>query len=92
MGVQCVFFIFYFVHFQETCVVGEALMINESIELGRCLCIHAQLQAVDIVLQSLLYQRGVVPSVVTQLFSTIETRDEVKFVETYTQVYFSIAF
>lgn len=61
-------------------------MIIERIEVGRCLCIHAQLQAVDTVLQLLLYQRGIVPAVVTQLLSTTETRNEIKFVETYTKV------
>uniref|UniRef100_A0A915PGB0 Uncharacterized protein n=1 Tax=Setaria digitata TaxID=48799 RepID=A0A915PGB0_9BILA len=61
-------------------------MINERIEVGRCLCIHAQLQAVDIILQSLLYQRGIVPSVVTQLLSTIESHHEIKFFETFTKI------
>lgn len=61
-------------------------MITEQIEVGRCLCIHAQLQAVDIVLQSLLYQRGIVPAVVTQLLSTVESHDEIKFFETYTKI------
>ncbi|OZC06330.1 hypothetical protein X798_06680 [Onchocerca flexuosa] len=65
-------------------------MIIETIEVGRCLCIHAQLQAVDTILQSLLYQRGVVPSVVTQLLSTIESHHEIKFVETYTKVCFFV--
>ncbi|MCP9259958.1 Tetratricopeptide repeat protein 14-like protein [Dirofilaria immitis] len=64
----------------------EVLMIVERIEIGRCLCIHAQLQAVDTILQSLLYQRGIVPSVVTQLLSTIESYHEIKFVETYTKI------
>ncbi|VIO95429.1 TPR Domain containing protein [Brugia malayi] len=64
----------------------EVIMITEQIEVGRCLCIHAQLQAVDIVLQSLLYQRGIVPAVVTQLLSTVESHDEIKFFETYTKI------
>ncbi|CAG9537004.1 unnamed protein product [Cercopithifilaria johnstoni] len=64
----------------------EAVMIVERIEAGRCLCIHAQLQAVDTVLQFLLYQRGIIPTVVTQLLSTIESRNEIKFVETYGKI------
>ncbi|VDK85739.1 unnamed protein product [Litomosoides sigmodontis] len=64
----------------------KATMITERIDVGRCLCIHAQLQAVDTVLQLLLYQRGIIPAVVTQLLSTIESRNEVKFVETYAKV------
>lgn len=70
-------------------------MIIERIEVGRCLCIHAQLQAVDTVLQLLLYQRGIVPTVVTQLLSTNdESHDEIKFVETYKKVcfFFSILY
>uniref|UniRef100_A0A158Q8H1 TPR_REGION domain-containing protein n=1 Tax=Elaeophora elaphi TaxID=1147741 RepID=A0A158Q8H1_9BILA len=64
----------------------EAIMIIERIEVGRCLCIHAQFQAVDTVLQFLLYQRGVVPAVVTQLLSTIESHNEIKFVGAYTKI------
>lgn len=63
-------------------------MITERIDVGRCLCIHAQLQAVDTVLQLLLYQRGIIPAVVTQLLSTVESRNEIKFVDTYAKVCF----
>lgn len=64
----------------------EAVMLSEEIEIGRCLCIHSQLQAVDILLQSLLYQRGIVPSVVIHLLSAPESQPEVRFVDAYTKV------
>ncbi|KAL3997386.1 TPR repeat family protein [Acanthocheilonema viteae] len=64
----------------------EAIMISERIEVGRCLCIHAQLQAVDTVLQLLLYQRGIIPAIVSQLLSITESQNEIKFVETYTKI------
>ncbi|VDN05025.1 unnamed protein product [Thelazia callipaeda] len=67
-------------------LIGHDMMIKEELDLGRCLCIHSQLQAVDIILQSLLYQRGVVPTVVSQLLSSVSSQNEVKFVETYTEI------
>ncbi|VDK58648.1 unnamed protein product [Gongylonema pulchrum] len=58
-------------------------MIFEEIGVGRCLCIHAQLQAVDIILQSLLYQRGIVPSIVSQLLTHPDSQPELKFADSY---------
>ena len=38
-----------------------------SISLDRCLCVHSMSQIVDIVIQSLLFQRGIIQEPIQQL-------------------------
>lgn len=61
-------------------------MLTEEIDLGRCVCIHAQLQAVDMFIQQILYQRSVVPSLVQHLITTPENESEEKFASSYHKV------
>ena len=44
---------------------GGKLEIN--VQLTRCVCIHALHQAVDTIIQALLYQRNIVPRLVSDL-------------------------
>ena len=57
-----------------------------ELDIGRCACIHGKFQAVDAIIQCILYQRGVVPAPVGQILAFPETVHEKKFAESYNKM------
>uniref|UniRef100_A0A915BPY0 Uncharacterized protein n=1 Tax=Parascaris univalens TaxID=6257 RepID=A0A915BPY0_PARUN len=57
-----------------------------EVDVGRCLCVHSSFQAIDVAIQSILYQRSFVPALVSQIALYADSRKEQTFAIQYNKI------
>ncbi|VDK46971.1 unnamed protein product [Anisakis simplex] len=59
---------------------------NIELDVSRCLCVHSSFQAIDIAIQSILYKRGFVPTLISQISTCADSRKEQAFAIQYNKM------